>query len=89
VLVAFLLLLLTPSPFFDTIGNRSVMSKSNEERVAMSIAESLDRVSLDLDEVGRNIARMDNLPFNRLIIVIEAAEEEKDKRNARESNTLY
>jgi hypothetical protein len=65
------------------------MSKSNEERVAMSIAESLDRVSLDLDEVGRNIARMDNLPFNRLIIVIEAAEEEKDKRNARESNDLH
>lgn len=65
------------------------MSKSNEERVAMTIAESLDRVSLDLDEVGRNIARMTNLPYNRLIIVIEAAEEEKDKRNARESNTLY
>lgn len=65
------------------------MSKSNEERVAMTIAESLDRVSLDLDEVGRNIARMTNLPFNRLIIVIEAAEEEKDKLIARESNTLY
>tara|TARA_B110000483_G_scaffold61562_1_gene76565 strand:+ start:5180 stop:5347 length:168 start_codon:yes stop_codon:yes gene_type:complete len=55
----------------------------------MTIAESLDRVSLDLDEVGRNIARMTNLPFNRLIIVIEAAEEEKDKLIARESNTLY
>ena len=65
------------------------MSKSNEERVAMTIAESLDRVSLDLDEVGRNIARMTNLPYNRLIIVIEAAEEEKDKIIARESNTLY
>ena len=65
------------------------MSKSNEERVAMTIAESLDRVSLDLDEVGRNIARMTNLPYNRLIIVIEAAEEEKDKLIARESNTLY
>ena len=65
------------------------MSKSNEERVATTIADSLDRVSLDLDEVGRNIARMTNLPYNRLIIVIEAAEEEKEKLLARESNTIF
>lgn len=63
--------------------------KSNEEKVAGKIADSLDSVSLDLDEVGRNIARMSNLPYNRLLIVIESAEEEKEKLNARESNSLY
>jgi hypothetical protein len=63
--------------------------KSNEEKVAGKIADSLDSVSLDLDEVGRNIARMNNLPYNRLLIVVESAEEEKDKLNARESNSLY
>jgi hypothetical protein len=63
--------------------------KSNEEKVAGKIADSLDSVSLDLDEVGRNIARMNNLPYNRLLIVVESAEEEKEKLNARESNSLY
>lgn len=63
--------------------------KSNEEKVAGKIADSLDSVSLDLDEVGRNIARMSNLPYNRLLIVIESAEEEKEKLNARESNSIY
>ena len=63
--------------------------KSNEEKVAGKIADSLDSVSLDLDEVGRNIARMNNLPYNRLLIVVESTEEEKEKLNARESNSLY
>jgi hypothetical protein len=65
------------------------MKKSNEEKTAEVIASSLDYASLDLDEVGRNIARMRNLPYNRLLIVVESAEEEKEKLNARESNTLY
>jgi len=65
------------------------MMKSNEEKVADKIANSLDSVSLDLDEVGRNIARMTNLPYNRLLIVVESAEEEKEKLLARESNTIY
>jgi len=63
--------------------------KSNEEKVAGKIADSLDSVSLDLDEVGRNIARMTNLPYNRLLIVVESAEEEKEKILGRESNTIY
>ena len=62
--------------------------KSNEEKVATKIADSLDSVSLDLDEVGRNIARMSNLHYNRLLIVVESAEEEKEKTDARESNTI-
>lgn len=63
--------------------------KSNEEKVADKIANSLDSVSLDLDEVGRNIARMRNLQYNRLLIVVESAEEEKEKLLARESNTIF
>lgn len=62
--------------------------KSSEEKTAEVIANSLDKVSLNLDEVGKNIARMNNLPYNRLLIVVESAEEEKDKINAREHNTF-
>jgi|SaaInl74LU_5_DNA_1037368.scaffolds.fasta_scaffold04110_3 hypothetical protein len=65
------------------------MMKSNEEKVADKIANSLDSVSLDLDEVGRSIARMRNLPYNRLLIVVESAEEEKEKLLGRESNTIF
>lgn len=63
------------------------MRKSAEEKVATKIADSLDVASLDLDEVGRNLARGLNLSYNRLILVVEAMEEEKEMVNVRESNT--
>jgi hypothetical protein len=53
--------------------------KSREEKVAEKIAQLLDSLSLDLDEVGKYIARF--LPttiYNRLMIIAESAEWEKE-----------
>lgn len=61
--------------------------KSKEAKVAEQIAERLDSASLDLDEVGRNLARGINLSYNRLILVVEAMELEKELISARENNT--
>lgn len=61
--------------------------KSKEEKVAEQIADRLDSASLDLDEVGRNLARGMNLSYNRLILVVEAMELEKELISDRENNT--
>jgi hypothetical protein len=55
------------------------LPKSREEKVAEQITQMLEPVTIDLDEVGRNIARMNNVHYNRLIIVTESAEWEKKK----------
>lgn len=56
--------------------------KSREEKVAEKIAQLLDSLTLDLDQVGKYIARF--LPttiYNRLMIIAEAAEWEKEENN--------
>ena len=51
---------------------------SNEEKVAQTIAKLLDSLSLNLDEVGKYLARfLPNTIYNRLMIIAEAAEWEK------------
>lgn len=55
---------------------------SNEEKVAHAIAKLLDSLSLDLDEVGKYLARfLPNTIYNRLMIIAEAAEWEKENRD--------
>ncbi|MFY9331786.1 MAG: hypothetical protein WAO41_08930 [Candidatus Nanopelagicales bacterium] len=61
--------------------------KSKEEKIAEKIADSLDSASLNLDEVGYNLARGLNLTYNRLLLVVEAMESEKEMISVRESNT--
>jgi hypothetical protein len=61
--------------------------KSKEEKIAQTIAECLDSASLNLDEVGYSLARGMNLSYNRLLLVVEAMESEKEMINVRESNT--
>jgi len=52
---------------------------SNEEKVAHTIAKLLDSLSLNLDEVGKYLARfLPNTIYNRLMIIAEAAEWEKE-----------
>jgi hypothetical protein len=61
--------------------------KSREEKVAEKIAQLLDSLTLDLDQVGKYIARF--LPttiYNRLMIIAEAAEYEKEEQNEPEIN---
>jgi hypothetical protein len=55
---------------------------SNEEKVAHTIAKLLDSLSLDLDEVGKYLARfLPNTIYNRLMIIAEAAEWEKENKD--------
>ena len=50
------------------------MKKTEEQKTAETIANRLDSVTLNLDEVGRYLATMPNVYYNRFMIVAEAAE---------------
>jgi hypothetical protein len=50
------------------------MKKTEEQKTAETIANKLDSVTLDLDQVGRYLATMPNVYYNRFMIVAEAAE---------------
>lgn len=53
---------------------------SNEEAVAKQIGNLTDKVTLNLDEVGKHLARMKpHTYYNRLMIIAEAAEWEMEK----------
>ena len=53
---------------------------SNEEAVAKRIADLTDKITLDLDEVGKHIARMQPATYyNRLMVIAESAEWEKEQ----------
>jgi D-alanyl-D-alanine dipeptidase len=53
---------------------------TNEQKTAVKITTLLDSVSLDLDRVGIEIARLrPSTSYNRLILVAEAAVEEQEK----------
>jgi hypothetical protein len=54
------------------------MRKSDEEKAAEAIAKNLDSITLNLDEVGRYVAGMPNVYYNRLMIVAESAEWTKE-----------
>ncbi len=54
------------------------LPKSREEKVAEQIAQLLEPVTINLDEVGRNIARMNNVHFTRLMLIAESAEWTKE-----------
>ena len=56
------------------------MRRTNEDKVAEKIATNLDSSTLDLDEVGRYFARMPTIHYNRLMIVAESAEWEKEDK---------
>jgi hypothetical protein len=58
--------------------------KSREEKVAEKIAQLIDSLTLDLDEVGRYIGRfMPNTIYNRFMIIAESAEWEKENKDDR------
>lgn len=55
---------------------------SNEEKVAHAIAKLLDSLTLNLDEVGKYLARfLPNTIYNRLMIIAESAEYEKENKD--------
>jgi hypothetical protein len=66
-----------------------MMKKTEEQKTAEMIANKLDKVTLNLDEVGRYIASMPNLFYNRIMLVAEAAEHEKEKQLFRQEEALF
>lgn len=59
------------------------MRKTEEEKTAELIANKLDKVTLNLDEVGRYLAGMPNLFYNRFMMIAESAEHEKYNQSLR------
>lgn len=65
------------------------LAKSNEEKVAETIANKLDSVSLNLDEVGKYLSQMNNLTYNRFMVIAEAAEFEREYKESYQKDTLF
>lgn len=67
------------------------MALTNEDKIAIKLAEELDRMSLDLDKVGRVFAHVaTNVAINRLEVVLDSAIEEKGEMYVRYAkDTLY
>jgi hypothetical protein len=59
--------------------------KSQEEKIAEQIANVICDTRIDLDQVGIYLARLrPNTPYNRIMIIAESAEWEKEKAYDRE-----
>ena len=63
---------------------------TNEDKVAQTLINAVDTLSLDLDKVGQTIAWSGtNVAINRLQYILETAEEEKGEMYVRYSrNTI-
>lgn len=58
---------------------------TEEEKVANAIAKATSDLRLDLDMIGKYLAwNAPNVTLNRLVNIVEAVEEEKENKNARE-----
>lgn len=57
-------------------------SLTKEEKIALKMSEMVSDVHLDLEELGKTIANSQpTLTYNRLILIAEAAVEEKNGTN--------
>ena len=65
--------------------------KTNEGKIALKIATLIDSVTLDLDQVGVELARLSPAThYNRLMLIAEAAVEEQEKNIVRsQHNPLF
>lgn len=60
------------------------MRHTDEGKVAKKIAELLNKVDLDLDQVGVELARIHpRTHYNRVQIVVESAQEEVENEQSR------
>jgi hypothetical protein len=61
--------------------------RSKEAKVAEKLANLVDSVTLDLDRVGIELARIQPLTtYNRLILIVESAIEEQENQSVRNSH---
>jgi hypothetical protein len=58
--------------------------KTQEEKLAIQLAKALADLTLDIEQVGRYFATLvPSVSFNRLIVIAESAEYEKERINDR------
>jgi hypothetical protein len=63
------------------------LPKSLEEKVAIKLSDIVNDYNLDLEEVGRYLARVaPKVSYNRIIEIVEVAEFEKENENVRHSH---
>jgi len=64
--------------------------KTKEDKVADKIVDLVNDVTLDLEEVGKIIATgYLTMSYNRVILLAEAAAEERENQSVRQFNTLF
>lgn len=63
---------------------------SKNEKTAVKIAELLNDVTLDLDQVGQYLGRLaPTISYNRLMIIAESAEWEKEQVELKNQPRLF
>ena len=65
------------------------MRKTEEQKTAETIANRLDSITINLDEVGRYLAGMPNIYYNRFMVVAESAEHEKVAQSFSQQDYLF
>jgi hypothetical protein len=70
-------------------GRRLPITK--EEKVAIKLSDIVNDYNLNLEEVGRYLARVaPRVSYNRIVEIVEVAEFEKENENVRHShNPLF
>lgn len=67
-----------------------MMRTTKEDKVAEKIANLVNDVTLDLEEVGKIIANGHlNLTYNRIVLITESAVDEREKSYDRQLDTLF
>lgn len=57
---------------------------SKEEKVAIKLSDIVNDYTLDLEEVGRYLARVSpRVSYNRIVEIVEVAEIEKENQSVR------
>ena len=60
---------------------------TKEEKIARKLSDIVNDYNLDLEEVGRYLARVaPRVSYNRIIEIVEVAEFEKENENVRHSH---
>lgn len=63
------------------------LPKSHEEKVALKLSEIVNDYNLDIEEVGRYLARVAPMvSYNRIVEIVESAEFEKENQNVRRNH---
>lgn len=66
------------------------MKATDEEKVAVKMSQLLSDITLNLDDIGKYYARLEpSYHIKRLYVIAGAAEEEREKQENRQFDTLF